>query len=85
MTKKDLIKIGSDATGFTHKSVERILDEMLAGIAGALASDETVYIQEFGRFIPWECKAKKGRNAKTGETIEIPARKKVKFKYYGKV
>ncbi len=54
-------------------------------IAEALAAKQTVAISGFGTFKVTERPARKGRNPRTGEEIQIPARNAVTFKPYNKL
>ena len=56
------------------------LDACLEAIAGALESDDKVALIGFGTFAVTEKGARTGINPRTKETINIPARKVVKFK-----
>ncbi len=53
---------------------------MLTHVSDALAKGEKVDLRGFGNFVMREKAARQGRNPKTGETIEISARKAVAFK-----
>jgi DNA-binding protein HU-beta len=79
MTKKDLItKIAAD-TGSTKADVEKILDS-LGGVAAAeLLGNGEVPLPGLGKLKAHNSKARKGRNPKTGEAIDIPAKTTVKF------
>ncbi len=79
MTKNDIIdKIShlmpskKDATVVVNK----IFEEMLT----ALTNGEKVVVTGFGSFNLLVTQTKKGRNPKTGETILIEPKKKIKFK-----
>jgi len=63
----------SDTTG------ARAVDAVVTAITGALADGEAVNITGFGKFKPVTTKARTGRNPKTGETLDIPAKTVVKF------
>lgn len=60
-----------------HK--EQIVKEVFELIGKHLDEGDTVVIQNFGKFEIKVSAARKGRNLKTGETCEIPERRKVKF------
>lgn len=80
MNKSDLInKIRTDA-GLTTEQSTMALQAFEHGIIEALANGETVQMVGFGSFSAVERKARKGRNPKTGEAIDIPAKTAVKFK-----
>jgi DNA-binding protein HU-beta len=53
---------------------------MIDAITGAVKSNDTVSIIGFGTFALSERAARKGRNPKTGEEIQIKASKSPKFK-----
>lgn len=65
--------------GDARQSLDDIFHPGTGIIADALAAGESVAIQGFGTFKLADVKARKGRNPKTGETIEIPAHRKVTF------
>ncbi|HEV2282548.1 MAG TPA: HU family DNA-binding protein [bacterium] len=75
MNKEGLVAHVAAATGETRKQVSLILDAMLAGITDALRRDEKVTLVGFGTFQVRARAAREGRNPRTGEKIQIPARK----------
>ena len=56
------------------------VDVMIKTIMSALASGENVEINSFGKFVHVNGRRHVGRNFKTGETIEISARRSVIFR-----
>lgn len=56
-------------------AVGLIKRELEAGVQGGT----TLNLHKFGTFKVKQAAARKGRNPKTGETLEIPARTKVSF------
>ena len=64
----------------TKVDAKNALDACLEAIAGALESDDKVALIGFGTFAVTEKGARTGINPRTKETINIPARKVVKFK-----
>lgn len=80
MTKNDLVdKIANDCT-IPKKTAEQALSSFLDGITEGLQSGEIIRFIGFGSFEISERKARSGRNPQTGETINIPSSKQVKFK-----
>ena len=75
MNKEGLVEHVAGATGETRKQVSQVLDAILAGITGALKRDEKVTLVGFGTFQVRTRAARDGRNPRTGEKIQIPARK----------
>jgi len=80
MTKSNLIEAVSASTEKSKNDVEAVVNAVIEKIANALESGERVDHRGFGNFSVKERKARQGRNPKTGETIEIEARKAVGFK-----
>ena len=80
MTKTQLIDAVSASAGHTKKDTETVVDAFLAQVSEVLAKGEKVDLRGFGNFVARDKKARQGRNPKTGETIEIAARKSIAFK-----
>ncbi|MCL0037427.1 HU family DNA-binding protein [Thermodesulfovibrionales bacterium] len=79
MTKVELIDKISFETGFAKSDAASVLDATLAVVKDALTDGQKVTLVGFGTFSVFERKARKGRNPRTGEEIEIPAAKVPKF------
>jgi DNA-binding protein HU-beta len=80
MTKNDIVDVISAKTGYTKEVVSAVLDETNQVIIRALKKGDSVKISGFGTFYPVDRKARKGRNPKTGQVIEIPSRKVTRFR-----
>lgn len=81
MNRSGLInKIGANASPSTKLVVRAMVEATLRTISEALRDGEKVDLLGFGSFSVKETPARTGRNPRTGEEIEIPAGKKVKFK-----
>ncbi|MBI3755509.1 MAG: integration host factor subunit beta [Deltaproteobacteria bacterium] len=81
MIKSGLIeKIAEKVKNFTKRDVELIADEIFDSMTASLAKGGKVEIRGFGSFKVKEHKARKGRNPKTGENINIPAKRTPFFK-----
>lgn len=80
MTKTQLIDAVANTSGHTKKDLEAVVDAVLDQVGEALSKGEKVDLRGFGSFVARDKKARQGRNPKTGETIEIAARKAVAFK-----
>jgi DNA-binding protein HU-beta len=78
--KKTLTKAVAEAIGKTQKDSAEVVDVILNSIKGALEQGETVKLVGFGSFNVIQREARKGRNPQTGEELQIPAKKVVKFK-----
>ncbi len=80
MNKGDLIAKISQDCEITKATAEKVLGSVLEGIGDALKKGDSVTLIGFGTFSVSNRAARKGRNPKTGEEIQIPAKKAVKFK-----
>ncbi|GGC38698.1 integration host factor subunit beta [Novosphingobium marinum] len=60
--------------------VERAVDTFFDEIAAQLASGGRVELRGFGAFSTRERDARKGRNPRTGETVDVPAKRVPYFK-----
>ncbi len=80
MTKADLINIIQSKAGLETKAAAgKALDATLDAISEALAGGDAITLVGFGTFKVSERAARTGRNPRTGEEIQIPAAKTVKF------
>ncbi|GLI57232.1 DNA-binding protein [Propionigenium maris DSM 9537] len=81
MTKKEFVKLFFEKGGFESKAdAERKLDAFLGTVEEVLNEGEEVNFIGWGKFEVAERAARMGRNPKTGEEIQIEAKKVVKFK-----
>jgi DNA-binding protein HU-beta len=80
MTKQQLIDAVVITSDRSKQEVEAVVDSLLGEIAKALRSGERVDLLGFGSFTVKDKAARQGRNPKTGETIQIAARKSATFK-----
>jgi DNA-binding protein HU-beta len=78
--KAELIDVVAEATQTSKAAAGEALDAVIAAIANALKSGEEVRLVGFGTFSIKTRAAGKGRNPATGEEIDIPASKSVRFK-----
>lgn len=80
MNKTDLINKVAEATEFKKKDAGVAVEAVLDAITGALQAGEKVQLIGFGNFEVKDRQARKGRNPRTGEEIDIPATKVPSFK-----
>ena len=78
MTKAQLVASIADKVGVSKKESAAML-EALATLAYAEACNGFT-IPGLGKLVVVDRKARLGRNPKTGETIQIPAKKALKFR-----
>lgn len=75
MTKKDLIDLVSRKASLTNKAAREAVQAALDGVRDALKRGEKVVLTGFGTFSIRSRAARKGRNPRTGDVINIAARK----------
>ena len=79
MNREELITAVAARTGLTKKSAEEVLDTIQDTIMDAVRDGDKVTLTGFGAFLLVERPARKGRNPRTGEIIEIAAHKRPRF------
>lgn len=80
MNKTELINSIAEKAGLTKVQAKAALEAAVNTVSEQLAKGDKVALIGFGTFSVTEKTARKGINPRTKETIEIPARKAVKFK-----
>ena len=80
MTKQQLIDAVASKSDRSKPEVEAVVESLLGEIGKALRSGERVDLRGFGSFTVKDKAARQGRNPKTGEPIQIAARKSASFK-----
>lgn len=80
MKKADLIDKAASAAGISKKAAGQAVDALLGGISDALAKKESVTLVGFGTFYVARRAARKGRNPRTGATLNIPAKNVPRFR-----
>jgi len=80
MTKADLIDEVSRVVEMTRKESEVIVEAIFDSVVRALRSGDKIEIRGFGSFRTRERRARIGRNPKTGERVEVPAKRIPFFK-----
>jgi len=80
MNKAELIEKLSQKTKMTKVQSEELMDAMVEIIQRAVSKGEDVKIVGFGTFSAVQRNARKGRNPKTGEAVDIPRSKVPRFK-----
>ena len=80
LTKADLIEEVLNVTELPRKESETIVETIFDNIIAALQKGEKIEIRGFGSFRTRERRGRVGRNPKTGEKVEVPAKKIPYFK-----
>lgn len=81
MTKDEFAKKIKEQLNLSSQAVAlEVINKVADTIVEAVKSGDEITLPNVGKFSAVERSARKGRNPLTGETIEIPAKKAVKFK-----
>ncbi|WP_369878154.1 HU family DNA-binding protein [Bacillus sp. JNUCC-21] len=80
MNKTEFVGAVADELGVTKKEATPNVEGVFKVLAGTLAKGESIKIPGVGTFEVRERAARKGRNPKSGEEIDIPATKAPAFK-----
>ena len=80
MTKSDLIENLALQRDIPMKRAEQVINEIFAAMQQSLLNDERIEVRGFGSFEIREYEGYKGRNPKTGETIDVKPKKLPFFK-----
>lgn len=80
MNKGELIEKVANDSDMSKADTEKILNSILGTITEAVAAGDKVTLIGFGTFSVSDRAARQGRNPQTGQSIQIAARKVVKFK-----
>ncbi len=77
--KTEFISTIAAKTGITKVDTQRIIDATIEEITEQMKKGNDVTFTGFGSFKVTSVAAKKGRNPRTGEEVEIPAHNRVRF------
>ena len=81
MIRSELLQaIGKENPELRAEEVEQVVDIFFDEIGKRLAEGGRVELRGFGAFSTREREARKGRNPRTGEAVDVPAKKVPYFK-----
>jgi len=81
MVKSELVhKLCDLHPNMLRKDIEKILDIVFNEITETLSRGENIEIRGFGSYKIVKRKARQGRNPKNSQTVQIPAKKAIKWK-----
>ncbi len=80
MTKAQLMTTLAEETGLSKKDVVGLVDKLTDMAYKVVKKEGQFVLPGFGKLVKIDRKARMGRNPATGEQIQIPAKKVVKFK-----
>jgi len=80
MTKANLVDDVANAAELTKKDAERLVEIVFDSIIQSLNKGDKIELRGFGSFRVRGRGARRGRNPKTGEPVNIPAKRVPYFK-----
>ncbi len=80
MTQSQIVKTLAEKSEVSKKAVQQFLEHLAATAIGEVKRNGLFVLPGIGRLVRSDRKARIGRNPATGETINIPAKKVVKFR-----
>jgi integration host factor subunit beta len=80
MTKAELVEEVSRVSELTKKHSEIIVNTVFESIVLALQKDEKIELRGFGSFRIRQRRSRQGRNPKTGDKVDVPAKRIPYFK-----
>ena len=80
MTKKEIVKQIADRIGETQLKTKEIVQRTFDAIVETLLEDGRIELRNFGVFEVKQRKARKARNPRTGDKVDVPPKNVVTFK-----
>ena len=80
ITKADLVEQVLGLGDLTRRDSEVLVDTVFDAVIGAIRKGDKIEVRGFGSFRIRERKSRVGRNPKTGEKVDIPAKRIPYFK-----
>jgi len=80
ITKKDFVDRIAENTQCKHVAVKAVVQQFLDETAKELANNNRLEFRDFGVFEVREQAARAAQNPRTLEPVEVPAKRRVKFK-----
>ena len=80
MTKKEIVKTISDKIGLTQLKTKEIVQQTFDAIVDTLVEERRIELRNFGVFEVKKRAARKARNPRTGERVDVAEKYVVTFK-----
>lgn len=80
MTKKEIVKTISESIGMTQLKTKEIVQKTFDAIVETLVEERRIELRNFGVFEVKQRAARKARNPRTGERVDVPQKFVVTFK-----
>jgi len=80
VTKKEIVKTISDEIGLTQLKTKEIVQKTFDAIVETLVDERRIELRNFGVFEVKKRAARKARNPRTGDRVDVPEKYVVTFK-----
>lgn len=80
MTKKEIVRTISEEIGLTQLKTKEIVQKTFDAIVETLVTEGRIELRNFGVFEVKKRAARKARNPKTGDKVDVPEKYVVTFK-----
>ena len=80
MTKKEIVKTISEEIGLTQLKTKEIVQKTFDAIVDTLVEERRIELRNFGVFEVKKRAARKARNPRTGQRVDVPEKFVVTFK-----
>ncbi len=80
MTKKDIVRTISEEVGLTQQQTKEIVQKTFDAIIESLVRERRIELRNFGVFEVKPRAARKARNPRTGQQVDVPQKHVVTFK-----
>jgi integration host factor subunit beta len=80
VTKKEIVKTISESIGMTQLKTKEIVQKTFDAIVETLVEERRIELRNFGVFEVKKRAARKARNPRTGERVDVPQKFVVTFK-----
>lgn len=80
MTKKEIVKTISEEIGLTQLKTKEIVQKTFDAIVETLVEEKRIELRNFGVFEVKKRAARKARNPRTGQRVDVPEKYVVTFK-----
>ena len=80
MNKSELVDVLAQRANLTQKKAEAVVNVIFDSMTEALRQGDRIEIRGFGSFVNKEYNAYTGRNPRTGESIQVAAKRLPFFK-----
>lgn len=80
MSKQELVSMIAQKNDIPKAQAEKAVNDVVSAIIDSLTETGQVSIGNFGTFLVVQTTAREGRNPQNGEKINIPSKRRIKFK-----